>query len=140
MLNRWLCLLGGACGHTQLCAPHASTGSSLSSHVLAGIGDTNSSGRHELSQTVTCEVHRETQCAARTGGHNTGQPESPGLLVSSKQKGLLRGSRRPGQRLLSIEAMKMEAVQRPCEAVVADVLVIAGMNIEAGDLLLTFEG
>jgi len=36
--------------------------------------------------------------------------------------------------------MKMEAVQRPCEAVVADVLVIAGMNIEAGDLLLTFEG
>jgi pyruvate carboxylase len=46
-----------------------------------------------------------------------------------------------GERLLSIEAMKMEtAVYCPREATVADVLVKAGSVIGAGDLLIVLEG
>jgi pyruvate carboxylase len=46
-----------------------------------------------------------------------------------------------GQRLLSIEAMKMEtAVYSPREAKVADVSVKAGTTVSAGDLLVVLEG
>jgi pyruvate carboxylase len=46
-----------------------------------------------------------------------------------------------GQRLLSIEAMKMEtAVYSPREAKVADVPVKAGTTVAAGDLLIVLEG
>jgi pyruvate carboxylase len=46
-----------------------------------------------------------------------------------------------GQRLLSIEAMKMEtAVYCPREAKVADVAVKAGATVAAGDLLVELEG
>jgi pyruvate carboxylase len=46
-----------------------------------------------------------------------------------------------GQRLLSIEAMKMEtAVYCPREAKVADVKVKAGSTVTAGDLLVVLEG
>ncbi|MEA2709004.1 MAG: pyruvate carboxylase [Phycisphaerales bacterium] len=46
-----------------------------------------------------------------------------------------------GQRLLSIEAMKMEtAVYSPREAKVADVPVKAGTTVSAGDLLVVLEG
>ena len=46
-----------------------------------------------------------------------------------------------GQRLLSIEAMKMEtAVYAPRDAMVAEVLVKAGSIIEARDLLVTLQG
>jgi pyruvate/2-oxoglutarate dehydrogenase complex dihydrolipoamide acyltransferase (E2) component len=46
-----------------------------------------------------------------------------------------------GQRLLSIEAMKMEtAVYSPREAKVADVAVKAGTTVSAGDLLVVLEG
>ena len=46
-----------------------------------------------------------------------------------------------GERLLSIEAMKMEtAVYCPREARVADVLVKAGSTVAAGDLLIVLEG
>ena len=46
-----------------------------------------------------------------------------------------------GERLLSIEAMKMEtAVYSPRAATVADVSVKAGSVVTAGDLLLTLEG
>jgi len=45
-----------------------------------------------------------------------------------------------GERLLSIEAMKMEtAVYSPREALVGDVLVKAGSIVTAGDLLVVFE-
>jgi pyruvate carboxylase len=46
-----------------------------------------------------------------------------------------------GERLLSIEAMKMEtAVYSPTEATVADVLVAPGTVVEARDLLLILKG
>jgi pyruvate carboxylase len=46
-----------------------------------------------------------------------------------------------GQRLLSIEAMKMEtAVYCPRDAAVADVLVKGGSIVAAGDLLIVLEG
>ena len=46
-----------------------------------------------------------------------------------------------GERLLSIEAMKMEtAVYCPREAKVADVLVKPGSTVAAGDLLVVLEG
>jgi pyruvate carboxylase len=46
-----------------------------------------------------------------------------------------------GERLLSIEAMKMEtAVYSPREATIGDVLVKAGTVVTAGDLLLELEG
>jgi pyruvate carboxylase len=46
-----------------------------------------------------------------------------------------------GQRLLSIEAMKMEtAVYSPREAKIADVPAKAGMTLAAGDLLVVLEG
>jgi pyruvate carboxylase len=46
-----------------------------------------------------------------------------------------------GERLLSIEAMKMEtAVYSPRTATVADIAVKAGTVVTAGDLLLTLEG
>jgi pyruvate carboxylase len=46
-----------------------------------------------------------------------------------------------GERLLSIEAMKMEtAVYCPREAKVADVLVKPGSTVAAGDLLIVLEG
>jgi pyruvate carboxylase len=45
-----------------------------------------------------------------------------------------------GQRLLSIEAMKMEtAVYSPRDAVIADVLVKTGSIVAAGDLLIVLE-
>jgi pyruvate carboxylase len=45
-----------------------------------------------------------------------------------------------GERLLSIEAMKMEtAVYSPRESTVADVLVKAGSTVVAGDLLIVLE-
>ena len=45
-----------------------------------------------------------------------------------------------GQRLLSIEAMKMEtAVYSPRDAQIADVLVKAGSTIQARDLLVVLE-
>ena len=45
-----------------------------------------------------------------------------------------------GQRLLSIEAMKMEtAVYAPRDASVADVLVKPGSTIQARDLLVVLE-
>ena len=47
---------------------------------------------------------------------------------------------RAGQRLFSLEAMKMEtAVSSPVEATVADVLVTVGTLVEAGDLLVVLE-
>ncbi len=46
-----------------------------------------------------------------------------------------------GQRLLSIEAMKMEtAVYSPREAKVADLPIKAGTTVAAGDLLVVLEG
>jgi pyruvate carboxylase len=46
-----------------------------------------------------------------------------------------------GERLLSIEAMKMEtAVYCPRDAKVKDVLVSAGSTVAAGDLLVELEG
>jgi pyruvate carboxylase len=46
-----------------------------------------------------------------------------------------------GQRLLSIEAMKMEtAVYSPRDALVADVLVKPGSVITARDLLVVLDG
>jgi pyruvate carboxylase len=46
-----------------------------------------------------------------------------------------------GERLLSIEAMKMEtAVYSPREAKIADVPVTAGFTVSAGDLLVVLEG
>jgi biotin carboxyl carrier protein len=46
-----------------------------------------------------------------------------------------------GDRLLSIEAMKMEtAVYSPRDCQVADLLVKAGTVVEAGDLLVILEG
>jgi pyruvate carboxylase len=46
-----------------------------------------------------------------------------------------------GQRLLSIEAMKMEtAVYSPRDAAVGDVLVKPGSIVAAGDLLIVLEG
>ncbi len=46
-----------------------------------------------------------------------------------------------GQRLLSIEAMKMEtAVYSPREAKVKEVSVKAGSQVGAGDLLVILEG
>ena len=46
-----------------------------------------------------------------------------------------------GERLLSIEAMKMEtAVYCPRDAMVADVLVKPGSLVAAGDLLIVLEG
>jgi pyruvate carboxylase len=48
---------------------------------------------------------------------------------------------RAGERLLSIEAMKMEtAVYSPRDTVVADVLVAPGATVEARDLLVVLEG
>ncbi len=48
---------------------------------------------------------------------------------------------RAGERLLSIEAMKMEtAVYSPRDTVVTDVLVAPGANVEARDLLVVLEG
>ena len=48
---------------------------------------------------------------------------------------------KPGERLLSIEAMKMEtAVYSPREATIGDVLVKAGSVVTAGDLLIELEG
>ncbi len=48
---------------------------------------------------------------------------------------------RAGERLLSIEAMKMEtAVYSPRDTVVADVLVGPGATVEARDLLVVLEG
>jgi pyruvate carboxylase len=45
-----------------------------------------------------------------------------------------------GQHLFSMEAMKMEtAVSSPVEGTVAEVLVNAGMAVEAGDLLVVLE-
>ena len=45
-----------------------------------------------------------------------------------------------GERLLSIEAMKMEtAVYSPRDGVVDEVLVTPGMVVEARDLLLTLK-
>ena len=45
------------------------------------------------------------------------------------------------ERLLSIEAMKMEtAVYSPRDAIVGDVLVTPGANVEAGDLLIILQG
>ncbi|HWW86759.1 MAG TPA: pyruvate carboxylase [Vicinamibacterales bacterium] len=47
---------------------------------------------------------------------------------------------RTGERLVSIEAMKMEtAVCSPRETTVADVLVVPGATVEARDLLVVFE-
>ena len=46
-----------------------------------------------------------------------------------------------GERLLSIEAMKMEtAVYSPRDAAVADVLVKGGSIVAAADLLIVLEG
>jgi pyruvate carboxylase len=46
-----------------------------------------------------------------------------------------------GERLLSIEAMKMEtAVYCPREAKIGDVLVKTGSIVAAGDLLIVLEG
>ncbi len=55
---------------------------------------------------------------------------------------VVKGQRvKAGERLLSIEAMKMEtAVYAPREATVADVLVTAGSTIDAHDLLIVLEG
>jgi pyruvate carboxylase len=48
---------------------------------------------------------------------------------------------RAGERLLSIEAMKMEtAVYSPRDTVVAEVLVAPGATVEARDLLVVLEG
>ena len=48
---------------------------------------------------------------------------------------------RAGERLLSIEAMKMEtAVYSPRDTVVADVLIAPGATVEARDLLVVLEG
>jgi pyruvate carboxylase len=45
-----------------------------------------------------------------------------------------------GERLLSIEAMKMEtAVYSPREAKIADILVKPGSTVEAKDLLVVLE-
>ena len=45
-----------------------------------------------------------------------------------------------GERLLSIEAMKMEtAVSSPMEATLSDVLVTVGASVETGDLLMILE-
>jgi pyruvate carboxylase len=45
-----------------------------------------------------------------------------------------------GDRLLSIEAMKMEtAVYSPRDALISDVLVAAGSTVEAQDLLVVLE-
>jgi pyruvate carboxylase len=47
---------------------------------------------------------------------------------------------RAGERLLSVEAMKMEsAVSSPRDATVATVLVNAGSTVEARDLLIVLE-
>jgi pyruvate carboxylase len=46
-----------------------------------------------------------------------------------------------GERLLSIEAMKMEtAVYSPRDAKIGDVLVKAGSSVSAKDLLIVLEG
>jgi pyruvate carboxylase len=46
-----------------------------------------------------------------------------------------------GERLLSIEAMKMEtAIYSPRDATVKDILVRPGSTVDAGDLLLVLEG
>jgi pyruvate carboxylase len=48
---------------------------------------------------------------------------------------------RAGERLLSIEAMKMEtAVYSPRDTVVTEVLVAPGATVEARDLLVVLEG
>ncbi|HJT79189.1 MAG TPA: biotin/lipoyl-containing protein, partial [Gemmataceae bacterium] len=63
----------------------------------------------------------------------------PGLVVSVV---VSEGEKvAPGQKLLTMEAMKMETTLYAEQAgKVAEVLVRPGTQVEAGDLLLRFEG
>ena len=79
--------------------------------------------------------------------HPKADPEDPDHVAAPmpgkvSSVGVKKGqSVKAGERLLSIEAMKMEtAVYCPREAKVGDVLVKAGSIVSAGDLLVVLEG
>ncbi len=89
-----------------------------------------------VDRSVKATVERHPK-ADPNNGHHVAAP-MPGKIVSVTVKS--GQAVRAGERLLSIEAMKMEsAVYSPRDATVATVLVSAGKVIEMGDLLLTLE-
>jgi pyruvate carboxylase len=88
-------------------------------------------------RSVEAELHKHPKADPEDANHVAAP--MPGKISSvAVRKGQVV---KEGERLLSIEAMKMEtAVYSPREATIGDVLVKAGTVVTAGDLLLELEG
>jgi pyruvate carboxylase len=101
----------------------------------------------ELNGQPRAVTETDRSTAATVKRHPKADPSDPDH-VAAPMPGkvsavvVVKGQRvKAGERLLSIEAMKMEtAVYSPREAKVADVLVAAGSTIDAHDLLVVLEG
>jgi pyruvate carboxylase len=111
--------------------------------------------RDDGTRTVFFELNgqpREVVVTDRSGEakmprHPKADPDNPNHVAAPmpgkiSNVAVAKGQQvKSGERLLSIEAMKMEtAVYSPRDASVGDVLVKAGAIVGAGDLLIVLEG
>ena len=116
------------------------------------VGDPHADGRRTgvlRAERPAARGHRAGQVAGRTGGRPA-EGASPAIRCTSARRcpaWWCACWRRPGeevtagQKLFTLEAMKMETtIYADRAGRVAEVLVKAGTQVEAGDLLLRYEG